>query len=56
MVFNLGLVGCYPGILVELTHASSDFDEYGCMISYKNAVDDHNKLLNETLSQTRESL
>ncbi|XP_027336941.1 GDSL esterase/lipase At4g01130-like [Abrus precatorius] len=56
MVFNLGPVGCYPGYLVELPHANSDFDEFGCMISYNNAVHDYNKLLKETLSQTRKSL
>jgi len=57
MVFNLGPVGCYPGYLVELPHASSfDFDEFGCMISYQNVVNYYNKLLKWTLSQTRERL
>ncbi|TKY64022.1 GDSL esterase/lipase [Spatholobus suberectus] len=56
MAFNLGPVGCYPGYLVELPHATSDFDEFGCMVSYNNAVNDYNKLLKDTLTQTRESL
>ncbi|GAU29975.1 hypothetical protein TSUD_360900, partial [Trifolium subterraneum] len=56
MVLNLGPVGCYPGYLVELPHTNSDLDEHGCIISYNNAVDDYNKLLKETLSQTRETL
>lgn len=56
MVLNLGPVGCYPGYLVELPHTSSDLDEHGCIISYINAVDDYNKLLRETLTQTRQSL
>ncbi|KAG5036900.1 hypothetical protein JHK86_017740 [Glycine max] len=56
MVFNLGPVGCYPGYLVELPHATSDYDEFGCMASYNNAVNDYNKLLKYTLSLTRETL
>ncbi|WJX92570.1 hypothetical protein P8452_74194 [Trifolium repens] len=56
MILNLGPVGCYPGYLVELPHTTSDLDEHGCIISYNNAVDDYNKLLKETLSQTRETL
>ncbi|RDY06653.1 GDSL esterase/lipase [Mucuna pruriens] len=56
MVFNLGPVGCYPGYLVELPHATSDFDQFGCMVSCNNAVNDYNKLLKEKLTQTRESL
>lgn len=56
MVLNLGPVGCYPGYLVELPHINSDKDEHGCMISYNNAVYDYNKLLKETLTQTRETL
>ncbi|XP_058745545.1 GDSL esterase/lipase At4g01130-like [Vicia villosa] len=56
MVLNLGPVGCYPGYLVELPHINTDKDEHGCMFSYNNAVDDYNKLLKETLTQTRENL
>lgn len=56
MVFNLGPVGCYPGYLVQLPHAPSDFDEFGCMVSYQNVVNYYNKLLKETMSQTRQSL
>ncbi|KAG4940194.1 hypothetical protein JHK87_044065 [Glycine soja] len=56
MVFNLGPVGCYPGYLVELPHATSDYDEFGCIVSHNNAVNDYNKLLRDTLTQTGESL
>ncbi|XP_047172077.1 GDSL esterase/lipase At4g01130-like [Vigna umbellata] len=56
MVFNLGPVGCYPGYLVQLPHATSDFDEFGCIASYQNVVNYYNKLLKDTVSQTRQSL
>lgn len=56
MVLNLAPVGCYPAFLVELPHNSSDIDEFGCLIPYNKAVVDYNKMLKETLRQTRESL
>ncbi|PKI76608.1 hypothetical protein CRG98_002917 [Punica granatum] len=56
LVLNLAPVGCYPAFLVELPHNSSDIDEYGCMVSYNNAVVDYNKMLRETLAQTRTSV
>ncbi|KAL2333483.1 hypothetical protein Fmac_014696 [Flemingia macrophylla] len=56
LVLNLAPVGCYPSFLVELPHNSSDIDEFGCLVSYNNAVADYNKKLKETLRQTRESL
>ncbi|KAJ1414685.1 SGNH hydrolase superfamily [Sesbania bispinosa] len=56
MVLNLAPVGCYPSFLVELPHNSSDLDDFGCMISYNNAVVDYNNMLKETLTQTRQSL
>jgi hypothetical protein len=56
MVLNLAPVGCYPSFLVELPHNSSDLDEFGCMVSYNNAVVDYNNMLKESLKQTRESL
>ncbi|RDX67430.1 GDSL esterase/lipase [Mucuna pruriens] len=56
MVLNLAPVGCYPAFLVELPHNSSDLDEFGCLVSYNNAVVDYNNMLKETLRQTRESL
>jgi hypothetical protein len=55
-VLNLAPVGCYPSFLVELPHNSSDLDEFGCMVSYNNAVVDYNNMLKESLKQTRESL
>lgn len=55
-VLNLAPIGCYPAFLVELPHGSSDLDMYGCMISYNNAVVEYNKLLKDTLAQTRASL
>ncbi|KAK7258552.1 hypothetical protein RIF29_24132 [Crotalaria pallida] len=56
MVLNLAPVGCYPSFLVQLPHNSSDLDEFGCMVSYNNAVVDYNNMLKEALKQTRESL
>jgi hypothetical protein len=56
LVLNLAPVGCYPSFLVELPHNSSDLDEFGCMVSYNNAVVDYNNMLKESLKQTRESL
>ncbi|KAJ1413802.1 SGNH hydrolase superfamily [Sesbania bispinosa] len=56
MVLNLAPVGCYPSFLVELPHDSSDLDDFGCMVSYNNAVVDYNNMLKQTLTQTRQSL
>lgn len=53
MVFNLAPIGCFPAFLTELPHNNSDLDEYGCMISYNNAVVDYNNMLNETLHQVQ---
>lgn len=55
-VLNLAPIGCYPAFLVELPHESSDLDEFGCMISYNNAVRDYNNMLKEAIQQTRISL
>ncbi|KMT20366.1 hypothetical protein BVRB_1g003650 [Beta vulgaris subsp. vulgaris] len=52
-VLNLAPIGCYPSFLVELPHESSDLDEFGCMISYNNAVKDYNNMLKEAMQQTR---
>nr|XP_027188120.1 GDSL esterase/lipase At4g01130 isoform X2 [Cicer arietinum] len=56
MVLNLAPIGCYPSFLVELPHNNSDLDEFGCMVSYNNAVVDYNKMLKESLKEARESL
>lgn len=56
MVLNLAPVGCYPAFLVEFPHDSSNIDDFGCLISYNNAVLNYNNMLKETLKQTRESL
>lgn len=56
LVLNLAPVGCYPAFLVELSHGSSDLDEFGCAMSYNNAVVDYNYMLKETLAQTRKAL
>lgn len=56
MVLNLAPVGCYPSFLVELPHNSTEQDEFGCMVSYNNAVVNYNKMLKESLKQTRENL
>ncbi|XP_009788631.1 GDSL esterase/lipase At4g01130-like [Nicotiana sylvestris] len=56
LVLNLAPIGCYPMFLVELPHESSDIDQFGCMISYNNAVVDYNNMLKEALTQTRKQL
>ncbi|XP_039011942.1 GDSL esterase/lipase At4g01130-like isoform X2 [Hibiscus syriacus] len=55
-VLNLAPVGCYPALLVQLPHDTSDLDEFGCLISYNNAVVDYNSMLKEALSRTRRDL
>ena len=55
-MLNLAPIGCYPAFLVELPHRSSDLDEFGCMISYNNAVVDYNNMLKEAIEQTRADL
>ncbi|KAK9280342.1 hypothetical protein L1049_014030 [Liquidambar formosana] len=56
LVLNLAPVGCYPAFLVELPHQASDLDTFGCIISYNNAVVEYNKMLKQTLAQTRKAL
>ncbi|XP_054784617.1 GDSL esterase/lipase At4g01130 isoform X2 [Prosopis cineraria] len=56
LVQNLAPVGCYPALLVQLPHERTDVDEFGCLISYNNAVRDYNNMLKQTLNQTRASL
>ncbi|XP_022147171.1 GDSL esterase/lipase At4g01130 [Momordica charantia] len=53
VVLNLAPVGCYPALLVELPHNSSDLDEYGCLISYNKAVADYNAMLKKQLKRAR---
>lgn len=56
LVHNLAPIGCYPMFLVELPHNSSDIDQFGCMISYNNAVVEYNAMLKEVLTQTRKDI
>ncbi|XP_019423902.1 PREDICTED: GDSL esterase/lipase At4g01130-like isoform X1 [Lupinus angustifolius] len=56
MVLNLAPVGCYPSFLVQLPHNGSDLDDFGCMVSYNNAVVDYNNMLKDALKQTRKTL
>ncbi|KAE7999407.1 hypothetical protein FH972_003840 [Carpinus fangiana] len=53
LVLNLAPVGCYPSFLAG---SSSELDNFGCMVSYNNAVVEYNNMLKETLRQTREAL
>ncbi|KAM3282457.1 GDSL esterase/lipase [Capsicum chacoense] len=55
-VLNLAPIGCYPAFLAELPHNTSDIDQFGCMISYNNAVVDYNNMLKAALAQTRKKL
>ncbi|KAL9326896.1 hypothetical protein ACSQ67_007541 [Phaseolus vulgaris] len=56
LVLNLAPVGCYPSFLVQLPHNSSDIDQFGCLVSYNNAVREYNNMLKQSLREVRESL
>ncbi|KAL3517245.1 hypothetical protein ACH5RR_024147 [Cinchona calisaya] len=56
LVLNLAPIGCYPAFLMELPHDSSDTDEFGCLISYNNAVVDYNNMLKGALRNIRKDL
>ncbi|KAK7346941.1 hypothetical protein VNO80_21465 [Phaseolus coccineus] len=56
LVLNLAPVGCYPSFLVQLPHDSSDIDQFGCLVSYNNAVREYNNMLKQSLREIRESL
>ncbi|ESW27869.1 hypothetical protein PHAVU_003G239200 [Phaseolus vulgaris] len=56
LVLNLAPVGCYPSFLVLLPHNSSDIDQFGCLVSYNNAVREYNTMLKQSLREVRESL
>lgn len=56
MVLNLAPIGCYPAFLVELPHNNSDIDEFGCLISYNNAVVEYNRMLKKALFDTNQQL
>lgn len=53
---NMAPVGCYPALLVELPHKSSDLDQYGCLISYNQAVRDYNAMLKKQLKRARKAI
>ncbi|OIT31331.1 gdsl esteraselipase [Nicotiana attenuata] len=55
-VLNLAPIGCYPAFLVELPHNTSDIHQFGCLISYNNAVVDYNNMLKAALAKTREEI
>ncbi|XP_004229972.2 GDSL esterase/lipase At4g01130 [Solanum lycopersicum] len=55
-VLNLAPIGCYPAFLVQLPHNTSDIDQFGCLISYNNAVADYNNMLKAALAKTRKEL
>ncbi|KAL0538159.1 hypothetical protein IC582_027161 [Cucumis melo] len=56
LVMNMAPVGCYPALLVQLPHKSSDIDQYGCFISYNKAVTDYNAMLKKELERARSVL
>ncbi|GAB4861644.1 hypothetical protein Ancab_036896 [Ancistrocladus abbreviatus] len=53
---NLAPVGCYPAFLAMFPHERSDLDQYGCVISYNEAVIEYNMMLKDALAHTRSSL
>ena len=56
MVLNIAPIGCYPAFLEELPHDESDVDQFGCLISYNNAVVEYNTMLKDTLFQVKKQL
>jgi len=48
--------GCSPFWLTYFSHSSNDFDQYGCSISYNDAVLYFNTLLRYQLSSSRKQL
>ncbi|KAL6575671.1 hypothetical protein OROHE_001048 [Orobanche hederae] len=56
MVLNLAPVGCYPAFIVQFPHESSDYDAYGCLSSYNNAVNEYNSMLKDAIGQARQEL
>ncbi|KAL8111517.1 GDSL esterase/lipase At4g01130-like [Apium graveolens] len=56
MVLNIAPIGCYPSFLEELPHDESDIDQFGCLISYNNAVVEYNTMLKDALSQVQKQL
>lgn len=56
MVLNIAPIGCYPAFLEELPRDESDIDQFGCLISYNNAVVEYNTMLKNTLFQVQKQL
>ncbi|CAA0820736.1 GDSL esterase/lipase [Striga hermonthica] len=56
LILNIGPVGCYPAFIVQFPHQSSDYDSYGCLGSYNNAVNEYNYALKAAVEQTRQEL
>ena len=56
LVKNIGPQGCGPFWLSYFSHAPSDFDKYGCSISYNDAVKFYNTQLQEELALVRKQL
>ncbi|GER57406.1 GDSL esterase/lipase [Striga asiatica] len=56
LILNIGPVGCYPAFIVQFPHQSSDYDSYGCLGSYNNAVNEYNYALKDAVEQTKQEL
>lgn len=56
MVRDLPPQGCGPYWLTFFSHASNDFDPYGCSISFNDAARYYNTLLRAQLSSLRQQL
>lgn len=56
LVKNVGPQGCAPFWLSYFAHSPNDFDQYGCSISYNDAVKFYNTQLREELSLVRKQL
>eukprot|EP00253_Pinus_taeda_P000661 PITA_00661 len=56
MVKDVGPQGCQPFWLTFFSHSSNDFDQYGCSLSYNNAVRLYNRMLRAHLAVIRKEL
>lgn len=55
-ILNMAPVGCYPALLVQLRHNTSDLDKFRCLKPINNAVVRYNQMLKNKLAETRPSL
>lgn len=53
VVMNLMPLGCAPGVLGSINPTKDLQDEYGCLISFNNMINNYNKQLDTLLNNLR---